>query len=693
MGRKIGTIRNRLRKQAKCLGAYLIAILFAVSSPLSMAQVGSDQDAGLAGRIIMVSGEVTARDSSGSSRQLRRRDQIFVGDTVFTGAAASTQIRMVDTALISLKESTEFTIVAYRYERNSATDVSTIALLQGGFRTITGVIGRQNKEAYEARIGDLATIGIRGTDYEVVITPVGEVITGVYDGGTTISNDAGSLDLGFGTDYDFAIVPDSDTPPFGLLTQPAELGSIPVATIAQGEDDSDDAGDSGNDGDGDATGDSDGSVADNNTDDDNSPSIPPDTDVNTGDASSNSSLELAPPSADVVAATPAVTTASTLVTTAQAATTSALSINPNETSGDGSISCATDASVCPEIEDGLLVDPPIDDGDSGIVTDDTSGGDTSDGNNAGGNSDNSNAGGNSDNSNAGGNSDNSNAGGSDNSANDNSNAGGSDNSANDNSNAGGNDNSNAGGNDNSDSGSDNSGSDTSGSDNSNAGGNDNSNSGGNDNNNSDKDNSDKRNSGNNGKSNDDRDDVNDLRLSLPGQSIDEFGIAWGRWNNNVDENWLIVAYIDDQLVRITTSNYLADVVPTNIANLSGSHSYATGIASTFIGSGSAGAITSLVAALDVNFDTGMINNGSLQVQVADQVWSINFDGSIRGGIVDLNAINGQLIDGSGILSNAIDANLGGVFTGGSAEAFVGGFDLLDTINSLNSVEGLFTIER
>ncbi|MCH7817133.1 MAG: hypothetical protein IIC60_11245, partial [Proteobacteria bacterium] len=192
---------------------------------------------------------------------------------------------------------------------------------------------------------------------------------------------------------------------------------------------------------------------------------------------------------------------------------------------------------------------------------------------------------------------------------------------------------------------------------------------------------------------DDDEDVNDLRLSLPGQSIDEFGIAWGRWNNNVDENWLIVAYIDDQLVRITTSNYLADVVPTNIANLSGSHSYATGIASTFIGSGSAGAITSLVAALDVNFDTGMINNGSLQVQVADQVWSINFDGSIRGGIVDLNAINGQLIDGSGILSNAIDANLGGVFTGGSAEAFVGGFDLLDTINSLNSVEGLFTIER
>jgi len=45
------------------------------------------------------------------------------------------------------------------------------------------------------------------------------------------------------------------------------------------------------------------------------------------------------------------------------------------------------------------------------------------------------------------------------------------------------------------------------------------------------------------------------------------------------------------------------------------------------------------------------------------------------------------------LSNSIDANLGGVFTGNGAEAFVGGFDLIDQLNEFNTVEGLYTIER
>jgi hypothetical protein len=46
-----------------------------------------------------------------------------------------------------------------------------------------------------------------------------------------------------------------------------------------------------------------------------------------------------------------------------------------------------------------------------------------------------------------------------------------------------------------------------------------------------------------------------------------------------------------------------------------------------------------------------------------------------------------------VLSNSIDADLGGVFTGNNAEAFVGGFDLVDQVNSLNQVNGIYTIER
>lgn len=62
-------------------------------------------------------------------------------------------------------------------------------------------------------------------------------------------------------------------------------------------------------------------------------------------------------------------------------------------------------------------------------------------------------------------------------------------------------------------------------------------------------------------------------------------------------------------------------------------------------------------------------------------------------MVELNPLNGPLFDPNGLISNQIDATLGGVFTGNNAEAFVGGFDLLYSHNPGNVSEGLDTIER
>ena len=195
-----------------------------------MAQPNSAPDSEQAGRIIIVTGQVIAQDSTGSARQLSRRSRIFVGDTILTGPAASTQIRMVDDARISLKANTKFAIVAYQYVENIVTDVFSLSLIQGGFRTITGAIGDQKKEAYEATISNFATIRIRGTDYEVVITPAGEIFTGVYDVGNTIANAAEELDLVVGVDHDFATVPDPQTldPTMMVVMPPLMLAPIPA---------------------------------------------------------------------------------------------------------------------------------------------------------------------------------------------------------------------------------------------------------------------------------------------------------------------------------------------------------------------------------------------------------------------------------------------------------------------------------
>ena len=183
-------------------------------------------------------------------------------------------------------------------------------------------------------------------------------------------------------------------------------------------------------------------------------------------------------------------------------------------------------------------------------------------------------------------------------------------------------------------------------------------------------------------------------LTLPEPSIESYEIDWGAWDNPLDENWVVVKPVDENLTTLSTSEYLANVNPTPIANMQGSAVYNTSTASSFIGGGSAGALSQLVAEMGVDFDTGVISNGNLMVEVAgSQVWDLEFEGAVAGGNVDLKMTSGQLSNFGNVLSNSIGADLGGVFTGNNAGAFVGGFDLVDQVNSLNQVNGIYTIER
>ena len=83
-----------------------------------------------------------------------------------------------------------------------------------------------------------------------------------------------------------------------------------------------------------------------------------------------------------------------------------------------------------------------------------------------------------------------------------------------------------------------------------------------------------------------------------------------------------------------------------------------------------------------------------EVAVADpQVWEIDFASSISNGIVDLTSLSGTLFDSGGLISSSIEANPGRVFTRIGADAFVGGFNLIDDMNQLNQVDGIYIIER
>ncbi len=165
------------------------------------------------------------------------------------------------------------------------------------------------------------------------------------------------------------------------------------------------------------------------------------------------------------------------------------------------------------------------------------------------------------------------------------------------------------------------------------------------------------------------------------------------WDSPLESNWVVVTPGDEGKVRILVGDYFAEVLPSNIADLSGSFAYGTTIASSFLGHGSDGAISALLADMQVNFDTGLITEGNLQVQAGNQTWAVNFEGALAAGSVTLNAISGALSSDFGVLSDQLNTSLDGVFTGGQADAFIGGFDIIDTLNPANQVQGLFTIER
>jgi len=178
----------------------------------------------LAGHVILTKGNVTATAEDGSNRALKRRSEIFNGDIIKTGAAGSVQIRFIDKALMTIKANSEMDIESYQLAQqgDGQKEQALMKLVKGGFRTITGTIGKGDKSAYKVNT-PAASIGIRGTNYEVQQEADGGFVMGVYSGGIQVENEAGTINLGEGADFNFTRVKPKSAPK-GLLAPPPSLG-------------------------------------------------------------------------------------------------------------------------------------------------------------------------------------------------------------------------------------------------------------------------------------------------------------------------------------------------------------------------------------------------------------------------------------------------------------------------------------
>ena len=184
-----------------------------------------------AGRVLMAAGDAVAvRD--GKEVKLAAGAPINDRDVLRTGTGSNLQVRMTDESVVALKERTTLAIDQYRFSgQQDGSERAFYRLLKGGFRTISGLIGKTNRANYEVRTS-VATIGIRGTAYSLALCEAGSCINangtaakdGLYgavtEGKVAASNNKGAFEFIAGEAF-FAPRPDVGVEK--LLVPPAFL--------------------------------------------------------------------------------------------------------------------------------------------------------------------------------------------------------------------------------------------------------------------------------------------------------------------------------------------------------------------------------------------------------------------------------------------------------------------------------------
>lgn len=177
------------------------------------------------GKAIFVIGKVEVMHANGDKSRLKRGSTISSGDIIVTSGRGQVQIKMADGTLLAVRPDSEFVISDYQYNKDIANDKSVYNLVKGGFRSITGKMGKAKKSSYAVKTV-VGTIGIRGTDFTARIceSNCGDQENGLYvgvmQGGVVLANNGGELNVSPG---DFGYMPDADIQPSYLDTMPGDL--------------------------------------------------------------------------------------------------------------------------------------------------------------------------------------------------------------------------------------------------------------------------------------------------------------------------------------------------------------------------------------------------------------------------------------------------------------------------------------
>lgn len=137
---------------------------------------------GLAGKLTEIRGKVSVLPTNGVRRDLAIGSAIYQNDLIETTANSHASILFTDETRVVLPENSSFRVGNYRYLKNAPEKGQVLFnLVKGAFRIVTGLIGKAAPK--NVAIGtSTATIGVRGTTFDLACVPAGLASPANYSG-------------------------------------------------------------------------------------------------------------------------------------------------------------------------------------------------------------------------------------------------------------------------------------------------------------------------------------------------------------------------------------------------------------------------------------------------------------------------------------------------------------------------------
>ena len=179
----MNTDRNHFKLRSR---GVMLALVSAALSESALANTG---------HVDFAIGNVVLTQANGRAHALQKGAEVGSGDKIASGADGRAQIRFSDGAYVSLQPNTEIDIKQYRFNgKADGTESALFGLFKGAMRTVTGLVGRVNRNKYLITT-PTATIGIRGTGGLIRVNNDGSTLVVGTSGIWSLTNDGGSIDV------------------------------------------------------------------------------------------------------------------------------------------------------------------------------------------------------------------------------------------------------------------------------------------------------------------------------------------------------------------------------------------------------------------------------------------------------------------------------------------------------------------